>query len=81
VFGAHIGWSAVVTSIVFGLWHGLDVSAHFKISVEVAPMVIPSLGGFVLAWCRARSGSLILPIVAHSGMNEVANLIALVKNA
>ena len=81
MFGADIGWGAVVTSIVFGLWHGLDVSAHFKISVEVAPMVIPTLGGFVLAWCRARSGSLILPIVAHSGMNEVANLIALVKSA
>jgi hypothetical protein len=79
VLGAELGWSVVVTSLLFGLWHGLDVSAHFRISLEIAPMVIPTLGGFVLAWCRARSGSLILPIVAHSGMNEVANLIALVK--
>lgn len=81
VFGADVGWSAVVTSIIFGLWHGLDVSAHFRISLEVAPMVIPTLGGFVLVWCRARSGSLVLPIVAHSGMNEIANLIALIKSA
>jgi len=79
VLGADLGWRAVVTSVLFGLWHGLDVSAHFKMSVEVAPMVIPMVGGFILAWCRARSGSLILPILAHSGMNEVANLIALAK--
>lgn len=77
--GAELGWSAVVTSLLFGLWHGLDVNSHFEVSVELAPMVIPTAGGFVLAWCRARSGTLILPILAHSGMNEVANLIALVK--
>jgi uncharacterized protein len=77
--GAKLGWSAVVTSVLFGLWHGLDVDAHFKISLEIAPMVIPTVGGFVLAWCRERSGSLILPILAHSGMNEIANLVALVK--
>jgi len=81
VCGADLGWSAVVTSIVFGLWHGLDISPHFRVSLDVAPMVIPTLGGFVLAWCRARSGSLVLPIVAHSGMNEIANLIALIKSA
>ena len=77
--GANLGWSAVVTSVLFGIWHGLDISAQFRISFEIEPVVIPTLGGFVLAWCRARSGSLILPILAHSGMNEVANLIALVK--
>jgi membrane protease YdiL (CAAX protease family) len=79
ILGADLGWSAVVTSIIFGLWHGLDVSSHLKVSLDIAPMVIPMLGGFVLAWCRARSGTLILPILAHAGMNEFANLIALVK--
>jgi membrane protease YdiL (CAAX protease family) len=79
VFGAELGWSAVVTSLLFGLWHGLDVGSNFAISLQIAPMVIPTLGGFVLAWCRARSGSLILAILFHSGMNEVANLIALIK--
>ena len=79
VVGAELGWSTVVTSLLFGLWHGLDVGPNFAISLQIAPMVIPTLGGFVLAWCRARSGSLILAILFHSGMNEVANLIALVK--
>jgi uncharacterized protein len=79
ILGADLGWSTVVTSIIFGLWHGLDVSSHLKVSFDIAPMVIPMLGGFVLAWCRARSGTLILPILAHTGMNEFANLVALLK--
>lgn len=80
IIGADLGWSAVITSILFGLWHGLDVSAHLAVSVDLMPMVIPTLGGFVLAWCRARSGSILLPIAAHAGMNEMANVIALVKS-
>ena len=79
VLGASLGWSAVVSSILFGLWHGLDVNAHFHVSLEVAPMVIPMLGGFILAWCRARSGTLLLPYFAHAGMNEMANIIGLAK--
>jgi uncharacterized protein len=69
----------VVSSILFGLWHGLDVDVHFHVSLAVAPMVIPLLGGFVLAWCRARSGNLLLPFFAHAGMNEMANIIGLAK--
>ena len=46
LLGADLGWSAISTSLLFGLWHGLDVS---------------------LAWCRARGGSLLFPIVAHAG--------------
>lgn len=79
VLGAHLGWGAVVSSILFGFWHGLDVNAHLHVSLEVAPMVIPLLGGFVLAWCRARSGNLLLPFLAHAGMNEVANIISVAK--
>lgn len=80
VLGADLGWSAIVTSLLFGLCHGLDVSARFTFSVDFGPMAIPLVGGFVLAWCRARSGSVLLPIMAHAGMNEAANLIALVKS-
>ena len=79
ILNAELGWSTLVTSLLFGLWHGLDVDGHFHVSLAVAPMVIPTLGGFVVAWCRARSGSLLLPILAHSGMNEMVNVIALVK--
>jgi membrane protease YdiL (CAAX protease family) len=79
VLGADLGWSAVVTSVLFGLWHGFALDAHLKPSFDIAPMVIPMAGGFVLAWSRARSGTLLLPVMLHAGMNEFANLLAVFK--
>ncbi|AMR26224.1 hypothetical protein A0257_03360 [Hymenobacter psoromatis] len=79
VLGAELGWGTVVSSLIFGLVHGLRVDAAFHPTLNLLPMAIPTVGGFVLAWCRARSGNLLLPIAVHSGMNELAQLIALVK--
>lgn len=79
VLGAELGWGIVVSSLVFGLVHGLRVDAAFHPTLHLMPMAIPTVGGFVLAWCRARSGNLLLPIAVHSGMNELAQLITLVK--
>ncbi len=79
VLGANLGWGAVVSSVLFGLWHGLRVGAGFHVAFHVVPMAIPLAGGFVLAWCRARSGSLLLPMLVHSGMNEAAQLVAFLK--
>ena len=79
VLGADLGWGAVASSLLFGLCHGLRVDADFHVVAKVAPMAILLAGGFVLAWCRARSGSLLLLILVHGGMNEMAQLIAAVK--
>lgn len=81
VVGAALGWGTVVTSLLFGLWHGLSVSASGQVALDWGPMLIPTVGGFVLAWCRARSGTLLLPIALHAGLNEVANLLAWAKAA
>jgi len=44
ILGAELGWSTVVTSILFGLWHGLDVSSNLKVSLDIPPMVIRCWG-------------------------------------
>lgn len=79
VLGAAMGWGAVVSSLLFGLCHGLRIGSDFQPTVHLLPMAIPTVGGFVLAWCRARSGNLLLPIAVHSGLNELVQLIALLK--
>ncbi|MGI4884761.1 MAG: CPBP family intramembrane glutamic endopeptidase [Janthinobacterium lividum] len=79
VLGAEVGWGTVASSLVFGLCHGLRIGPAGHVGLSLLPMAIPTVGGFVLAWCRARSGGLLLPIFVHSGMNEVAQLVALVK--
>jgi len=80
VLGAALGWGTVVSAVIFGLCHGLRVEADFHVGLALGPMAIPLLGGLVLAWCRARSGSLLLPIWVHSGMNEVAQLLVVLKS-
>lgn len=79
VLRADLGWGTPVSSLLFGLMHSLRVSADWHVTLPLAPLAIPLVGGFVLAWCRARSGSLLLPLLVHSGMNEVAQLVALIK--
>lgn len=79
VLGAELGWGAVVSSLVFGAAHGLRVSPELHLGFLLAPAAIPTVGGFVLAWCRARSGNLLLPIAVHSGMNGLQQLLMLLK--
>jgi membrane protease YdiL (CAAX protease family) len=81
ILRAQLGWGVVVTSVLFGLTHGLDVSSSGVLTFNLLPMAIPLLGGFVLAWTRSRSGSVLPPLLLHAGMNEVALLVGLAKAA
>ena len=79
VLGADLGWGTVASAVLFEPGHGLRVGAGWRVALDVVPMAIPMAGGLVLAWCQARSGSLLLPVLVHSGMNAVAQLIGPVK--
>lgn len=79
VLGTELGWGTVGSSLVFGLCHGLRVGADWHVALHWLPMAIPTVGGFVLAWCRARSGNLVLPTLVHSAMNELVQVISLLK--
>ena len=62
--GAQVGWGLVLTTLWFGLWHGLVVTAD---GLVVDPVAILSTGfiGLLLGWARARSGSVWLAYAAH----------------
>jgi uncharacterized protein len=59
VFGAPIGWGGVVVTLVFLALHGFSVGTL----LGVLP---PAL---LYLWLRARTGSLVLPIVMHNLWN------------
>lgn len=59
VLGASIGWGGVVVTVVFVALHGLDVAALFG--------VLPA--ALLYLWLRARTGSLVLPVVVHNLWN------------
>lgn len=65
LLGAGIGWGAILVTLLFGLLHGFwfdnSLGAHFDlIALENSLM-----SGFVFAWLRERSGSLVMPVIAH----------------
>jgi membrane protease YdiL (CAAX protease family) len=57
--GASIGWGGVVVTAVFFAAHGVSVGT----AIGVLPAAVLYL------WLRARSGSLVLPIVVHNAWN------------
>jgi membrane protease YdiL (CAAX protease family) len=79
VFGAKMGWGAVVTSVPFGLWHALEFDASMGLSFDPGAMLSLTAAGLVLAWLRERSGSLLVPILFHSLVNELGNVVMLLK--
>jgi membrane protease YdiL (CAAX protease family) len=59
VLGASIGWGGVVVTLVFVALHGLDVAALLG--------VLPA--ALLYLWLRARTGSLVLPVIVHNLWN------------
>jgi membrane protease YdiL (CAAX protease family) len=59
VLGASIGWGGVVVTVVFVALHGLDVAVLFG--------VLPA--ALLYLWLRARTGSLVLPVIVHNLWN------------
>jgi uncharacterized protein len=65
VFGAPFGFGAIITSIWFGVIHGSGIAAG-QIVVSWFTILVTGTIGFILAWIRMRTGSLVIPIVAHA---------------
>jgi hypothetical protein len=66
--GAPIGWSLPLNALVFGLAHGLSVS-HGVFAFDVMAFALPCIGAIPAVWLRAKTGSLVLPIVLHNVVN------------
>jgi membrane protease YdiL (CAAX protease family) len=59
VGGARLGWGGVLVTLIFVGLHGF--------SVHALTGVLPA--ALLYLWLRARTGSLVLPIVAHNAWN------------
>lgn len=68
VLGAPIGYGGVLTSVLFGLAHGLSYEdGAFAFDAMIFAMTgVPSL---VLLWLREKTGSVVMPIIAHNVAN------------
>ena len=69
VLGAPIGYGGLMTSLLFGLVHSLGYADGFTFAPETfAVTALPSL---ILLWLRERTGSILLPVIAHNFANGI----------
>jgi membrane protease YdiL (CAAX protease family) len=66
LFAAPVGWGVIVTSLLFGLLHGIWLDGSLALHVDVIALRNSAISGFIFAWLRERTGSLTMPILAHS---------------
>ena len=66
--GAELGWGGLLVSLAFGLAHAFSIDGG---AVAFDPLFFALTAGpsLLLLWLRARTGSLVLPIVAHNLAN------------
>ncbi|HEX2210040.1 MAG TPA: CPBP family intramembrane glutamic endopeptidase [Longimicrobium sp.] len=67
-------WPILITSLAFGLWHGVAIR-NGQVTLDAIAFLLPFAGGVAFAWLRVRTGSLLFPILAHNGANLVAYLV------
>lgn len=73
-FGANMSAAGLTIVALFGLVHGiLYMQGEFVFSA--LSLFFTSFYGLILLWLRERTGSLVLPIVAHNCVNLVGQLI------
>ena len=68
MLGTELGWGGLLVTLAFGLAHAFSIDSGV---VEFDPLsfaltAIPSL---ILLWLRARTGSIVLPVIAHNLAN------------
>lgn len=68
VWGAPVGLGAVLSSMFFGIQHGVGF-ADGHLMISGAAIALTGTLGLLLAWMRTRTDSLVAPIFAHNLVN------------
>ncbi len=63
--GARIGWGVVVTSLLFSLLHGFWFDDHLSLHLDMIALRNSLISGFIFAWLKERTHSLVMPVIAH----------------
>lgn len=72
VMNTKIGWGLIITSILFGLIHGLSLSSSWRLDFNSQKFVMTGALGFVLGFIKEKSGSVVPGMVAHNLWNIIA---------
>lgn len=74
VLGADWGWGALLSCALFGLAHGFGYDDG-AFSFDWLTFAVTGGPALILVWVRARTGSLLLPVLLHNFANSIGHLI------
>ena len=72
--GAETGWALWLTTLIFGLLHGV-AWADGGLQINAPAIVLTGFAGFVAGWARERTGSLVVPVVFHNAFNVALSVV------
>ncbi len=67
--------SILITAILFGLLHALNLNKNFSISFDSVYFLWTFIFGFVVGWVFVKSKSILYPIIIHSVLDTMLFLI------
>jgi len=67
----QFGMGLVITSLLFGMWHGLSLGDDFSVSFALPSFLITGALGFFLGLVRERTGSILYPTILHIMINFI----------
>ncbi len=77
--GARIGYGALATAVAFGASHSVSLARDATVHFYWMPAVFTGAIGLFLSWLRARTGSLLLPVITHNAVDIVGFLVAALR--
>ena len=75
LLGIEWGWGALLSSIAFGLAHAFAWSSGEGITFDPLYFALTAGPSLIAVWLRERTGSLLIPILAHNVGNTLPLLV------
>lgn len=66
---APMGWGAVATAMLFAAAHAVVLTPELAMTLDIGQSAWLFAAGLVLAWLRAATGSILLPVIVHNWAN------------
>jgi uncharacterized protein len=67
------GWAAIITSILFGLTHGVYFDNNYHIHFDLLAILRTTFDGFLFALLVEKTKSLVPSILFHNILNLIGN--------
>lgn len=69
--GVGWGWGAFLSCLLFGLAHALSYSSDAGFALDPIYLALTAIPSLLAVWLRERTGSLLMPIIAHNAGNSL----------